>query len=287
MYSLKRNIIIFHLSMTASITRPLSLHCGDAFYYWRKKKGRKEGNDLRKGLFSLTWPSVLGTLLVHHLFDSAPEQHPWGVMVKGLQRFAGAVGLLGGYAAGSLFSIGRRGGVPALPILFFLAVSLSFPLALGQRAERPLLPHPFHAACMLGIPLPPLHQRRSPEALATVLYSLPSSPSSSSSGCDSHPVPVSPQSPLPTSEPQPVTPSVRSRLRPFYLEKERQRQSSDNTSPSASSPKAHTYPLLSGPTPPLLPIPETSPGYTWLPSLKTVTLPFCFSVLQFHCIKLR
>lgn len=124
----------------------------------------------RKHLFSLTWPAVLCTFLVDHLFDSASEQHPWRVMVKGLECFAGAVGFLSGYAAGSLLLVSRGGGVTALPIPVSLAVSLTVSLALGQRAERPLLPHPFHAACMLGIQLPPLHHRRSPETLATGLF---------------------------------------------------------------------------------------------------------------------
>lgn len=122
-----------------------------------------------KHLFSLTWPAVFCTLLVDHLLDSASKQHPWRVMVKGLERFAGAVGFLSGYTAGSLLLVSRGGGVTTFPILVSFAVSLSVSLALGQRAERPLLPHPFHAACMLGIQLPPLHHRRSPETLATGL----------------------------------------------------------------------------------------------------------------------
>lgn len=103
---------------------------------------------------ALTWPGVLSALLVHHLFDSAAEQHARRVMVEGLQGLAGAVGLLRGHAAGSLLALGRRGCVAALPILVSLAVPLALPLALGQRAERPLLPHPFHAARMLGFPAP-------------------------------------------------------------------------------------------------------------------------------------
>lgn len=91
-------------------------------------------------------------------------------MVKSLERLAGAVRFLSGYAAGSLLLVSRGGGVTSLPILVSLAVSLSVSLALGQRAERPLLPHPFHAACMLGTQLPPLQHRRSPQTLATGLF---------------------------------------------------------------------------------------------------------------------
>lgn len=127
---------------------------------------------------SLTWPAVLCTLLVHHLFDPSSKQHPWGVMVKRLEGFTGAVGLLSGYAAGSLFSVSWRGGISGLLIDVSLAVYFSVSLALGQRAERPLLPHPFHSARMLGIQLPPLYLERSLEVISqldyfTFFFSLP------------------------------------------------------------------------------------------------------------------
>ena len=93
-------------------------------------------------------------------------------MIEGLKGLAGTVRLLSGNAAGSPVPVGRGGGVTALPILVSFVVSLPVPLALGQRAERPLLPHPFHAACMLGIQLPPLQRRRSPETLTTGLFHL-------------------------------------------------------------------------------------------------------------------
>lgn len=125
----------------------------------------------------LTWPGVLCCLLVHHLLDSASEQHPRGVMVEGLQGFAGAVGFLSGNSAGSLVPVGGGGGgVTPLAVLVSLAVSFPLSLALGQRAERPLLPHPFHAACMLGIPLPPLHHRHSSEGARHWIISHFSSP---------------------------------------------------------------------------------------------------------------
>lgn len=119
---------------------------------------------------SLTWPAVLCVLLVDHLFDSSTKQHPWGVMVKSLEGFTGAVGLLSGYAAGSLLSVSWRGGVSGLLIDVSLAVYFSVSLALGQRAKRPLLPHPFHSACMLGIQLPPLYLERSLKALSRLDY---------------------------------------------------------------------------------------------------------------------
>lgn len=77
-------------------------------------------------------------------------------MVVGLQGLAGTVRFLSGNTTGSVVLV--RGGscVAPLPILVSLTVSVPLPLALGQRAERPLLPHPFHAAGMLGIQLPPL-----------------------------------------------------------------------------------------------------------------------------------
>lgn len=119
---------------------------------------------------SLTWSAVLCALLVDHLFDSSSKQHPWGVMVKGLEGFTGAVGLLGGDAAGSLLSVSWGAGVSALLIGVSLAVYFSVSLALGERAERPLLPHPFHSACMLGIQLPPFYLGRSLEALSRLDY---------------------------------------------------------------------------------------------------------------------
>lgn len=161
----------------ASITTPLSSYYGDVTATIE--------NSYSANLKGLTWPAVLCTFLVDHLFDSASKQHSWGVMVEGLECFAGAVGFLSGHAAGSLLSVSRGGGVTALPILVSFAVSLSVSLALGQRAERPLLPHPFHAACMLGIQLPPLHRRCSPDTLATGLFHSFLSPSPSFSGCDS------------------------------------------------------------------------------------------------------
>lgn len=216
-----------------------------------------------KHLFLLTWPAVLCTLLVDHLLDSASKQHSWRVMVKGLERLAGAVGFLSGHTAGSLLLVSRGGGVTALPILVSLAVSLSVSLALGQRAERPLLPHPFHAACMLGIQLPPLHRRRSPETLASGLTFSFLPP----------PLPPAvvilvlsrfyPQTPLPTSEPLPVTSAVLEVFHPFHLEKKK--QSSDNTNPSASSSKAHTYPLLNAPPPPPPPPPPRPENLTCEP----------------------
>lgn len=145
-----------------------------------------------KHLLLLTWPAVLCALLVDLLFDSASEQHPGRVMFESLERLTGAVGLLSGYAAGSLLPASRGGGVSAFPILVSLAESLSVSLALGQRAERPLLPHPFHAACMLGIQLPPLHHHAilgvSPLDYFSLFPSFSSSP-----GC----IAVPPKSPPP------------------------------------------------------------------------------------------
>lgn len=245
MWASKSNIIVFYSSMAASKTTPLSSHYKDsirsivkAYSVWGSSKH----------LFLLTWPAVLCTLLVDHLLDSPSKQHPWRVMVKGLERFAGAVGFLSGNAAGSLLPVSRGGGVTALPILVSLAVSLSVSLALGQRAERPLLPHPFHAACMLGIQLPPLRHRRSPETLATGLFhsSLPllfllwlwfSS-------CTDFP-PNSP--PLLVNLSRSLLQSIQSSTHSTC--RKRERQSSDNTNPSASSSKAHTYPSLSAPPP--------------------------------------
>lgn len=118
----------------------------------------------------LTWPGVLCCLLVHHLLDSASKQHPGGVMVEGLQGLAGTVGFLSGNSAGFVVPVRGGGGVTPLSIVDSLTVSFPLSLALGQRAERPLLPHPFHAACMLGIQLPPLHHRPSPEPLTAGLF---------------------------------------------------------------------------------------------------------------------
>lgn len=47
----------------------------------------------------LTLAAVLISLSVDHLFDVASVQQTWGVVVEGLERLAGAVGLLGGHAA--------------------------------------------------------------------------------------------------------------------------------------------------------------------------------------------
>lgn len=47
----------------------------------------------------LTLAAVLICLSVDHLFDVASVQQTWGVVVEGLERLAGAVGLLGGHAA--------------------------------------------------------------------------------------------------------------------------------------------------------------------------------------------
>lgn len=155
------------IHLAASITTPLSSYYGDSSdKHWQIL----QLDDLSKHLFLLTWPAVLCTFLVDHLLDSASKQHSWRVMVKRLERLAGAVGFLSGYTAGSLLPVSRGGSVTALSILVSLAVSLSVSLAFGQRAERPLLPHPFHAACMLGIQFPPLHHRRSPATLATGLF---------------------------------------------------------------------------------------------------------------------
>lgn len=102
----------------------------------------------------LTCSGVLAALHVGHLLDSASKQHSWRVMVESLQGLAGAVWLLCGHAAGPPVPVGGGGGVAALPILVSATVSVPLSLALGQRAERPLLPHPFHAAGMLGLAPP-------------------------------------------------------------------------------------------------------------------------------------
>ncbi len=47
----------------------------------------------------LTLAAVLVCLSVDHLFDVAAVEQAWGVVVEGLERLAGAVGLLGGNAA--------------------------------------------------------------------------------------------------------------------------------------------------------------------------------------------
>lgn len=166
---------------------------------------------------SPTWPAVLCALLVDHLFDSSSKQHPWGVMVKSLEGFTGAVGLLSGYAAGSLLSISWRGGVSGLLIDVSLAVYFSVSLALGQRAERPLLPHPFHSACMLGIQLPPLYPERSLKALSRLDYFTLFFFSLSLLLWFS-------SFPLPNTEARSVTPSGQSVLHSLHLEDETQMQ---------------------------------------------------------------
>ena len=50
---------------------------------------------------------------MNHLFDAAPVGHP-GVVVKGLERFAGAVGLGVGF---SILAVGGGAGVAALCVL--------------------------------------------------------------------------------------------------------------------------------------------------------------------------
>lgn len=119
---------------------------------------------LRQGRVLLTWPAVHWTLLVDHLLNSASEQHAWGVMVVRLEGLAGTVGLLGRHAAGSLLSVSRGGSVAAFLFPLSLPVSLSVSLALGERAEGPLLLHLFHAERMLGLPL------HSPDILAVGLF---------------------------------------------------------------------------------------------------------------------
>lgn len=99
----------------------------------------------------LTWPAVVIGLLVGHLLDSAWEQQPGGVMVVGLQRLARAVGLLGWHTAGP-FLVCRWCGVTPFPIPLPFTVSLSVSLVLGEWAERLLLLHLFHAACILCPP---------------------------------------------------------------------------------------------------------------------------------------
>lgn len=83
----------------------------------------------------LTLAAVLVCLSVDHLLDVASVQQAWGVVVEGLQRLAGAVGLLGGHAA--VFAVAGWARVAAL----FLSP------ALGQWAVGPAFFH-IHPARM-------------------------------------------------------------------------------------------------------------------------------------------
>lgn len=210
----------------------------------------KNVGNFHRNTVLLTWPGELRCLLVHHLLDSASKQHPRGVMVEGLQGFAGAVGFLSGNSAGSLVPVSGGGGVTPLAVLVSLAVSFPLSLALGQRAERPLLPHPFHAACMLGIPLPPLHHRHSSKkALTTGLFHAFPGPLPLFLGCDPRPVnDFLSKFLLPRL--LNLARSLFQSFQPSTWKKKKERwgkeaRNWDNTNPSAPSSKAHTYlPLI-------------------------------------------
>lgn len=204
-------------------------------------------------------------------------------MVVGLQGLAGTVRFLSGNTTGSVVPV--RGGscVAPLPILVSLTVSVPLPLALGQRAERPLLPHPFHAAGMLGIQLPPLCYWHSTEAFTTGLFHFLSAPPSCSLWAmilvlwliSSR----NPSSSL-LNPCRSFLQSIRLSTCCTWGEKNERRgkvaRSSDNTNPTASSSKPHTYLVLTAPPQRSLHTSETSPMNTWLLLLNN----FLFVVLR-------
>lgn len=288
MYSLKRNIIIFHLPMTASITRPLSLHCGDAFYYWRGKKRNKRRQRSQERF-----------VLAHLAFCT--RHSPCAPSLWLCPRTASARGH-GQRPAAFRWSCRTSGWVRGrLPLLDrttrrctdapdpFLSRSISLvPSGSWTASRKAAAPSPVPCCLHAGYPAP----SPSPETLSwgarywiifTPFFPLLFLLWLWFSPCAGSPLKVpSRLLNLGRSLLQPVHASAHSTWR------KRDRHKAQLAQVHLPHLQQHTLvPLLGGPTPPLRPIPKTSPGYTWLPSLKTVTWAFCFSILQFIRIKLR